>query len=153
MNSNECEYCHKVYSSIYNLTTHQKTTKSCISNRVEIPTNIKNIECEHCHKSFTAACSLRSHFKICKVLIKKKNELEKNQRETELNVFKREIEERIKDLEDKSTQIKIDIPIKIFDDESKEDTINSSDIKMDAKTEEISDVKEYKFGSDFIVPI
>jgi hypothetical protein len=68
----ECIYCKKTYSNAYTLSTHQKTTKSCLLIQQEqgIVSNKRLYECSYCKKELTTKVQLDSHLTICKQKIK-----------------------------------------------------------------------------------
>jgi hypothetical protein len=90
----ECDYCKKMFSTIYVLRHHQKTAKSCIKIQTEQGISPDTFfKCEHCEKSLTTKWSLTSHYKICKKI--KKEQSDKTQKDYE-NELKKKDEEIIK---------------------------------------------------------
>jgi hypothetical protein len=77
----ECCYCKKIYSSVYTLKNHQKTTRSCITIQKELGLEVKTklFECTYCKKDVTTKTQLDSHYTICKKKLKEdmKKEIEK----------------------------------------------------------------------------
>lgn len=59
----DCEFCKKQFSTITNLTFHQKTAKYCLT--IQGKTN-DQYKCTYCEKCFTTNQQLDKHDKICK---------------------------------------------------------------------------------------
>lgn len=55
MNPNECEFCHYVFATKGNLTTHQRTAKYCNDNKE------KGFKCNECGKEFTTRYRQQEH--------------------------------------------------------------------------------------------
>ena len=76
MNSSQCEFCQKVFSSVYNMKIHQKQTKTCMLLRSNEPIIEKIHRCEYCEKIFTASSSVKTHWNRCKMKLAKDRERE-----------------------------------------------------------------------------
>jgi hypothetical protein len=63
MNTQECNYCHKLYSTISSLNNHIKTSKSCKKIRGDIPIDFeyKVFPCDDCKKEYASKYSLETH--------------------------------------------------------------------------------------------
>jgi hypothetical protein len=57
---NKCQFCEKLFSTISNLNTHQKTAKYCINNRNNII--IEEYKC-YCEKIFNCKKNFNRHKK------------------------------------------------------------------------------------------
>ena len=90
----ECSYCKKLYSNIYTLKTHQKTTRSCLllQNQQNIKIDKKSFDCSFCLKEFTTKKRYDYHLTICKVKINK-DQLEIK---TEIGQLSNELKEEVK---------------------------------------------------------
>jgi hypothetical protein len=103
----ECAYCHKQYSSIYTLKTHQKTTKSCLTIQAQLglPIDKKTYDCDWCAKPFTTNKRLLIHIATCK---NKQDQVEHSQifLQKTIEQTTRKIAE---DMEDKIEQLSSDM--------------------------------------------
>jgi hypothetical protein len=63
-----CEYCKKTYATKGTLTTHQKSTKSCLEIQKKIKEEVITLEfsCQYCDKKFTSKQNIKNHESICK---------------------------------------------------------------------------------------
>jgi len=109
----ECNKCHKTYSTIYTLKTHQETSKSCVK-----PTEDNSVlivfDCDDCENNFTSKYGLNKHLKICMK-----------------RLIRLAVEEYRQKLADKDKQLDI-----------KDDKIKELEIQSDKKYREISDQKD-----------
>jgi len=87
----KCEYCQRNFSTISSLNNHKKTALYCIKARKDTK-NADHI-CEYCDKSFATKYSLKTHMSTCST-----------KRETELELYKKNIE---KEHKEKIDRIKI----------------------------------------------
>lgn len=74
----DCKFCHKSFTSVYNMTYHQRSAKSCIKIQENLGLTVdkKNgFKCKFCEKILSTNFNLTNHEKICK----KKVEYEKEQ--------------------------------------------------------------------------
>jgi len=96
----KCEYCDKYFFDKSNIKRHQTTSKSCI--KIQIEKNVKNIDikkfiCEHCDKNLSSKHSLKYHLNICKQKIKK----DKAEKDDELKIVVKQLQEELKELKEK----------------------------------------------------
>ena len=103
-----CEFCGKTFSTKYNLNTHIKTAKKCISTRKASEIQIQLHSCNFCSKGFTRQDYLQSHIKTCP----KKVELERDYENAELkklcDQLKSEnasLKEQVQHLKEENTQL------------------------------------------------
>ena len=59
----ECQYCHKILSSISSLNLHQKRTKYCLEKQGKSLST--EYCCVYCKQDFTSKYSLQLHYITC----------------------------------------------------------------------------------------
>ena len=65
----KCEYCGKVFTSVYSLTKHKKTAGYCIEiqrKQFNIEPNVVMHACEYCGQEFTTKTNYNIHISACK---------------------------------------------------------------------------------------
>lgn len=77
--SYQCQFCDKVFSTKYNLATHQKTTKKCLDIQNGVETK-ENYTCEYCDYSSVKKGNLDRHLLSCKQKEKTKEKLQSYER-------------------------------------------------------------------------
>lgn len=148
MNKHTCSFCHKNYSSIYSLKTHQQTTKSCIILDKDRVVSDKKYTCEYCQKIFTAASSLRHHNTVCKVFAKLNAVKEKNLITELIEEFKLETNKLTSIIDTK------ELEIKLKKEELEKILHKNKNQPNNESKKELTIIKEYKFGvNDYLVPI
>lgn len=100
----DCNFCNKSFKSKSNLTLHQKTAKYCLDLR-----NIDNQEyiCEYCLKNFANKSKLDLHIKkSCKEKIGNEKTQIIQRCETELEMFKKQMDEYKKEVKKQINEYK-----------------------------------------------
>ena len=103
----KCEFCNKDYSTKNILSTHQKTTKRCLTLRGVIKE--LSYKCEDCNYKTERKDNFTEHIEKCKKKIKQKtiNIRQKNEElEKELDRYKRDYENAQKTIEELRTENK-----------------------------------------------
>jgi len=144
----ECEFCQKNFSSKSNLSLHKRTAKFCLEKQGKENTTNK---CEFCKEVFSHKQRLLTHNEICKARIEitfQRNIAEKDKLIEELRQRNKELEEQLFKLAEKA----IEKPTHIIYQSVDEEINHNSDIIIHEKSTN-DDIQEYKFGNNFIVPI
>jgi hypothetical protein len=116
MESLECEFCEKTFSSKQNLNTHKKTAKYCLDKRgIQIP----RINCDYCDTSFTVKSHLQTHLGTCQGFVRfeyeqKFKELKeqlrlKNKKNKKLNIIIEDKQQIIQTLTDKVHKLELEL--------------------------------------------
>jgi len=67
----ECQFCHKSFSNLYTLHTHQTKTKKCIAIQQNQVTKVIDFKCSYCQKTFSTKHRMDHHVNsTCKIKIK-----------------------------------------------------------------------------------
>jgi hypothetical protein len=142
-----CDFCNTELSSISALNKHKRTSRYCIKIQEQNLDHVSDkqlFNCEHCNKELTSKYRLQSHLKICKT--------KKEQYKNEMNEYKNEMKEMM----EKVLQLTKEVErIK----ENPSTTKNEFEFVSehletnDSNIIDVDDIKEYKFGNNFIVPI
>lgn len=119
----ECEHCNKTFSTKYNLTAHQKKSKSC---RQE-----DRYVCDFCSKPFSSNERLKGHMAIC---------LENSERKAVCNSIIASYETKIESLE-RQLKDKTDKLDKIDEDQKKRDKLKL-DLNADTIQQKFSKIKD-----------
>jgi hypothetical protein len=110
----ECQYCKNIFSNKINLNAHQKNAKYCLKLRNE--ENKIMYKCQHCEKMFSNSSNLTRHTKIC-------------QEESKKEI--RNLEKRIKELEEENIRYKMMVEQKDKIIEEQKEQINDLQNKME----------------------
>ena len=97
----ECEYCHCIFSSKSNLSTHQRNAKYCLKIR-----NVDNTkhQCKYCNKYYSSSIRLESHEDTCTKYFKKLKE-ESLLYNSQKSAYKEKIKMLESIIKDQKTQI------------------------------------------------
>jgi hypothetical protein len=163
--SETCEFCKLTVKDKYSLKNHLIRNKNCLKTRgLSLVTKYR---CKGCENSFLSKSDLVIHNDICKdyIIMKTREECKEECKEeyiNEINKLQQEKDEGIKEIEKLryeidnlyDAQLQIQTLLKILATKSVNNHTNE-EINDDSnqKSEEKTDIKEYKFGNDFIVPI
>jgi hypothetical protein len=151
---NFCDYCKNEFNNKSNLTKHQKTSKYClkIQEQSKIKTEKIIFSCEFCNKIISSKQMLNYHLKICKTKKKEHKDEMKEMMEKVLQLTK-EVERMKK--KPYTNNITITDNSNTQDKEEHQIKTNKSELVecSNPNNEEKSDIHEYKFGNNFIVPI
>jgi hypothetical protein len=137
--TNECDKCHKTFSTKSGLNVHRKTSKSCGGEK-KIAYN-----CEYCAKDFTTANNLQKHIIICPEK-KIKNEREQILKEKQLE-FEQIIRDKVEEFKNKESEYNLYIKNKELEFKNKEieynQTIREQIITISSLKTEVKNAKEY----------
>jgi len=99
----QCEFCQNTYTSISALNYHKKTAKYCLKIQNEINSRVSLVPylCEFCNKEFTKQIKYKKHVDVCKIKVNN----EKNTLNTQLEILKKEYEEKISQLNQKIIEL------------------------------------------------
>jgi hypothetical protein len=138
----ECQYCKKTYSNIYNLSNHQRTTKSCLILQNKLDKKTAH-ECSFCGQAFSTRANLNRHMSICKqklIIDQDKKNIKIRELEEQMNLKSSELQlkdDKIKELE--VLRLK-DEKIRELEEKLKEDKIKELEARL--KDEKIKELEE-----------
>ena len=100
----DCPYCKKTFSNEYIAKNHIATSKKCIAIQTQLGVTCAKIAfpCVYCRKEFTSKRRCDNHLVLCKYKIKADSI-------TEVNRIKKELEERVYEVDDKFEQMASDL--------------------------------------------
>jgi len=101
----ECNFCGGMFSSKYNLGTHQETAKYCLTARELTSTGCA---CENCGKEFSTKSNLKYHSQKCAGRTPAKIQAQLISKAAEINEENKKLKEKIKNLKIEISKLKIE---------------------------------------------
>jgi hypothetical protein len=136
----ECQYCHKILSSVNTLKTHQTKTKYCL--KIQGKENqIGEYICEYCNKDFTLKSTLKYHYTTCDANTPHVREL--RQKVENLSVQLEEVLKREQEALRREQELRADYAelAQISAKKTTKNTINNNNLNMSVFNKTSDDIK------------